>query len=38
MLTYRSAHVNDDDRCGRPNTSTTDENIKAVKIMILDKR
>ena len=30
--------VNDDARPGRPNTSTTDENIEAVKKMILDNR
>ena len=30
--------VNDDDRPGRPSISTTDENIKAVKKMILDNR
>ena len=28
--------VNEDTRPGRPSTSTTDENIKAVKQMILD--
>ena len=30
--------VNDDDRPGRPSTSTTNENIEAVKKMILDNR
>ena len=30
--------VNDDARPGRPNTSTTDENIEAVKKIILDIR
>ena len=30
--------VNDDARPGRPSTSTTDENIEAVKKMILDNR
>ena len=30
--------VNDDARPGRPNTSTTDENIEAVKKIILDNR
>ena len=30
--------VNDDARSGRPSTSTTDENIEAVKKMILDNR
>ena len=30
--------VNDDAPSGRPSTSTTDENIKAVKKMILDNR
>ena len=30
--------VNDDDRPGRPSMSTTDENIEAVKKMILDIR
>ena len=29
---------NEDARLGRPSTSTTDENIEAVKKMILDKR
>ena len=29
---------NDDARPGRPSTSTTDENIKAVKKMFLDNR
>ena len=31
-------HVNDDDRPGRPSTSTTIESIEAVKKMILDNR
>ena len=30
--------VNDDIRPGRPSTSTTDENIEAVKKIILDNR
>ena len=30
--------VNDDARSGRPSTSTTDENIEAVKKMIVDNR
>ena len=30
--------VNDDARPGRPSTSTTDENIEAVIIMILNNR
>ena len=30
--------VNDDARPGRPSTSTTDENIEALKKMILDNR
>ena len=30
--------VNDDARSGRPNTSTTNENIEAVQKMILDNR
>ena len=30
--------VNDNARSGRPSTSTTDENIEAVKKMILDNR
>ena len=30
--------VNDDPRLGRPSTSTTDENIEAVKQMILNNR
>ena len=31
-------NVNDDARPGRPNTLTTDENIEAVKKIILDNR
>ena len=31
-------HVNDDGLPGRPSTPTTDENIEAVKKMILDNR
>ena len=31
-------NINDNARPGRPSTSTTDENIEAVKKMILDNR